>query len=404
MISSKQLGDRIAFARAQKGLTQATVAEKLGVSRPTYIAIEKGERQPSNPELLKLATIVSVSLNQLLRDYVITSELSPRFRIKRGTEESPDVIAAVEQLRQLGAEYAELEQLIGLRRVPAPLETVNAYRPGADLRETAPELAGQDAAETVRRAFALGDGPAQRLEQRLELEAGFRIFQLDLPEKLAALLIWSDEVGACVAVNRHHLHERRRWSLSHELGHFLCDREAGDLMPSALESKLDVTERFCEALAVSLLMPAEGVRRRFAEHVRANGGRFTPADLLALAHFYEVSFSAIAFRLEELGLLPRGAYAGIHRRGFQARATEVGLSSATSASSPSDWLPERYVRLALEAFERALLSEGELAEFLHCDRIAARGIFLKSRRAHTAEGAIQVSFTENVLPSPGRRS
>lgn len=38
------LGQRIAEARKSRGKTQEEVAEFLGYSRPTYIAIEKGER------------------------------------------------------------------------------------------------------------------------------------------------------------------------------------------------------------------------------------------------------------------------------------------------------------------------------------------------------------------------
>ena len=43
-INPRILGQRIAEARKARGKTQEEVAEFLGYSRPTYIAIEKGER------------------------------------------------------------------------------------------------------------------------------------------------------------------------------------------------------------------------------------------------------------------------------------------------------------------------------------------------------------------------
>ena len=46
-IDHRVLGQRIAEARKARGKTQEEVAEFLGFSRPTYIAIEKGERRPS---------------------------------------------------------------------------------------------------------------------------------------------------------------------------------------------------------------------------------------------------------------------------------------------------------------------------------------------------------------------
>ena len=43
-LDPRVLGQRISEARKARGKTQEEVAEFLGYSRPTYIAIEKGER------------------------------------------------------------------------------------------------------------------------------------------------------------------------------------------------------------------------------------------------------------------------------------------------------------------------------------------------------------------------
>ena len=47
LIDPRTLGLRIAEARKARGKTQKEVADQLECSRPTYIAIEKGERKPS---------------------------------------------------------------------------------------------------------------------------------------------------------------------------------------------------------------------------------------------------------------------------------------------------------------------------------------------------------------------
>ena len=44
-IDPRVLGQRISEARKARGKTQEEVAEFLDYSRPTYIAIEKGERR-----------------------------------------------------------------------------------------------------------------------------------------------------------------------------------------------------------------------------------------------------------------------------------------------------------------------------------------------------------------------
>ena len=61
------LGLRLQEARKARGMTQQGAAEALGVSRPTYIAIEKGERVVQPPELIRLAELYGRSVHDLLR-------------------------------------------------------------------------------------------------------------------------------------------------------------------------------------------------------------------------------------------------------------------------------------------------------------------------------------------------
>ena len=61
------LGQRIAEARKARGKTQEEVAEFLGYSRPTYIAIEKGERPAKTDEILRLAPFLGRTVNELVR-------------------------------------------------------------------------------------------------------------------------------------------------------------------------------------------------------------------------------------------------------------------------------------------------------------------------------------------------
>jgi Zn-dependent peptidase ImmA (M78 family) len=143
-------------------------------------------------------------------------------------------------------------------------------------------------------------------------------------------------------------------------------------------------------------MPAEGLRRRFSELRRFRSSPPTVADLIALGHSYEVSFQAMALRLEEVGLLKRGAYEGFQARGFKPRAVgrELGYGEARPRS---EQLPKRYVQLAFEAFDAALISEGELAAFLHCDRMLARDLYSRRRQAEDDEGrTIELDLAEKL--------
>lgn len=378
MVSSQQLGERLADARKRARLTQAEVADRLGVARTTLVAIENGERRPSDAELVRLGEILATSIHDLLRETFVRAEISPRFRCDGAVTES------VERLRTLGARYAELERLHGLRRIPARLGALGTYLAVADAAPLDDRLAAEDAARTVRSMLGLGDEPALHLDDRLEVDAGLRIFRLDrMPSNIAAILVWIDDVGACVALNAAHAPERVRWSLAHELGHLLRDPEAGDVLDEDTSMKR-ADEIFPERFATEFLLPAAGVQKRFADKCRA--GRFTLVDLFTLARLFEVSFRAMTRRLEELRLLPQGTYQNLLRH--QISPGHVAYHEARARpSTPPPRLPERYVELAVAAYDQELLSEGELAAYLETDIADARRIHHEHQRIDLDDGA-----------------
>lgn len=398
MISSRTLGERIAHRRKQREMNQAELAAKLGMSRTTIVAVEKGERKLADAELVAVAKVLEISVNELIREHSTTAEVAPRFRASARTDlMSPEVGDAVQHLERLAKLYVDLERMNQLARVPAMLESIATYRDaGASAADAV--LAGEDAAQTVRSTLGLGEGPALSLEQRLEMEAGLRIFHVALPAKIAAIFIWGDELGGCIALNRAHPHARRRWSLAHELGHFLRDRERGEVYELGGSSRTDPSEVFADAFAGELLLPSSGVTRRFLERKRANAGRFTVGDIIGLAHLFEVSFQAMTLKLEKLNLLRAGTYDEIASSKFKVTEAEGRLGVSRRDGAPP-LLPDRYIMLALQAYERDDLSEGELADFLQCDVVEARRIRDSGRRE--PELPVELDVGRNVLSPSG---
>lgn len=66
--------DRLAEIRKRKGLTQAQVAELVGVEQPTYQRWEKGKREPSFGQLFELARVLSVDPSSLI-DHSIAANM-----------------------------------------------------------------------------------------------------------------------------------------------------------------------------------------------------------------------------------------------------------------------------------------------------------------------------------------
>ena len=64
---SKKLGDLIKEARAAKGLTQAAVAEQVdGITASDVGKIERGEKEPTQAVLKKMAKVLGVTQKSLL--------------------------------------------------------------------------------------------------------------------------------------------------------------------------------------------------------------------------------------------------------------------------------------------------------------------------------------------------
>ncbi len=57
---------RLAELRTLNKLTQKEVAERLGISQPSYIRYENGSAEPTLENLIKLADLFDVSLDDLL--------------------------------------------------------------------------------------------------------------------------------------------------------------------------------------------------------------------------------------------------------------------------------------------------------------------------------------------------
>ena len=306
VIPSEQLGERLADARKRAKLTQAQVAERVGIARTTMVAIEKGERRPTDLELISLAEITGVRLNDLLRPHAVRA-VSSAVRLRAGMSEhdAAAVNQAIDAVRLRAARYVELERMLEVPRLVAPIEALQLYQrstPGG----MDPRREAADAARAVRALLGLGDEAAHQIEARFETGAGLRIFRVALPIKVRAILLWGEEIGACVALNRDHSETTQRWSLAYQLGMFLRNRDEGHVM------ELESSQRdggFAEAFAKELLLPATGIERRFVELCRL--GKFTPLQLHDLASSFGVPFQAMALRLEELRLLPDDTYDGI---------------------------------------------------------------------------------------------
>ncbi len=65
-----KFGEKLRTLRKQQGLTQERVSNMLGVSRPYVAKMERGEKMPNAPMIIKIADIFGVTADQLMRDEI----------------------------------------------------------------------------------------------------------------------------------------------------------------------------------------------------------------------------------------------------------------------------------------------------------------------------------------------
>ena len=395
------LGRRLGEARRARGKTQEEVAAHLRCSRPTLIAIEKGERFAKPDEIVKLADFYGRSVHDLVRPGVPCTTLEPHLRavVEASKKDRGELDSAITELQLFAEDYCELERLLRAHVHPNyPPEIRVPSRGIADFAE--------DAAMRERARLGLGDQTLLNLREALESDVGLRIFYSGLPSTVAGMYAYAADLGYCVMINRKHPPDRRRATLAHEYGHFLCDRHKPGIDYLDLGDRKPQNEKFAEAFGLSLLVPAAGIRRQFYEIVQSRDD-FQVADLCRLSSYYFVSVQAMTLRMESLGLVPKGTWSFLKEEGFKVRKAQRDLGLTSKHLETDNPYPERYKFLAVQAYERGDISEGQLARFLRCDRVRAREVvasclsqsYVDACNGQTTNG--QVVFAHSLL---GRRA
>lgn len=110
--------------------------------------------------------------------------------------------------------------------------------------------------------------------------------------------------GYIIRVNRNEARERQRYTIGHELSHFLLHRDVIDNSPDGITDNVlyrsgapENIEYEANRLAADLVMPMPLVERKLREDF---GGVVTDATIESLAASFDVSKAAMEIRLSTL--------------------------------------------------------------------------------------------------------
>jgi transcriptional regulator with XRE-family HTH domain len=100
------IGQAAREARERAGLTQADVADRVGLVTEVYGRIERGGMVPSVPSLLRISRALRVPADVLLG--LLNLDGTPRNAEPSAEEERPELLPVIRTLRELDSEALKL--------------------------------------------------------------------------------------------------------------------------------------------------------------------------------------------------------------------------------------------------------------------------------------------------------
>lgn len=353
----------VARLRLDRGLTQAQLAEKAGLSRVAVGKIERGVVYPRTLTLHDLARALEVPVGELLTR--VRPLRSVRFRARARLHGREQILAEVS--KWLDA-YRILEGELGDARE-------FRFRPAsARGRRPTPDAA----ARTARRTAGLTpQAPVTDICQLLE-ECGVKVLLLDKKrDSFFGLSVGPEDGGPAVVVNAWNRISVERWifTAAHELGHLLLHSD--QYRTEVTEHPVDA-ETEADAFAAEFLMPASS----FGPAWEATAGHPLLSRVLRVKRVFGVSYQSVLRRLVDTEREPKSVWMTFqveHERRFgrTLRRTDEPQGLAESGFAPEwrraqepaaltqhDFLGSRMRHLVRRALEDGLITMSRAAEIL----------------------------------------
>lgn len=271
--TAELVGQRIRRLRESRGLSQGQFAESVGRTQAAVSQWESGRRTPSVDDLLEIAGALGENLSKLLPDASPVSPVPALLRAQVGLLEHRSLNAAIETFLR----DASMLQPI------TPTVTVSQDNP-------------IQAAQLLLSRAGVVDLPVP--VEDLAALCGAHVLRCPFDDALSGFVVELD-VGPVIAVNATHAAVRQRFTVAHELGHFILGH--GPQLYIDLQSRPEDGdppgyharhEREANDFAANVLMPAAMVRASFSPRKAVE----------PLARSFGVSDLAMRYRLVNLGL------------------------------------------------------------------------------------------------------
>ncbi|MBI4352453.1 MAG: ImmA/IrrE family metallo-endopeptidase [Candidatus Omnitrophica bacterium] len=373
------IGERLKRARESLGLTQEEVAVKLEIGRPRYSDIENGKRDVPLKDLYRFAEFYGRPIDYFIKETLLTdSGFKVLFRKTEGDEEVARVVTEFENLCE---KMCELENISGVTVRPP----VNQDYPFERNREW---YWGKHYADIERKQLDLGQAPLRNLSQILEEKRGLKIFYLPIPPErgVYGMFTYDQKMGGCVLINSNPNLGNQLFSLAHEYAHFVFHKEKLGII-STEQERNSTDEKVANSFASNFLIPEDTLRDLFNMRIK-EASDVEAEDVVYLADYFGVSFTAMAYRLNNLKLITDDIKDELINTTWVTSVREaMGISEPERSRSK---FPTLYLHLAIKAFQQGKLTTAKLADFLEIPLYQAMDLGRKLRGSIQDESGISV--------------
>lgn len=335
-MESAIIGKNAKRIRHARGLSQANVAKKAGISVPTYSKVESGKTSPRMETVYKIAKSLNVTVQELLSP--VKELTAVRFRAQKKLKRRDHILARASRWLE------DFNYLLEAEGQDAPYTLSDT--PSA-LKRISPARRPREAAGRVRQRMGLDDKEPIHDITGLLAAHGIRVFAYDLAsDGFFGMSVREVDGGPAIVVNVWDRIPVERWifSAAHELGHLMLHLEAYDV---SVEEEDRVQEREADVFAGHFLMPQRGFEREWNETY----GLPFPDRVFKVKRIFHVSYKAVLSRLIELGQLDDTVWGKMYKYIKDVyRVKDVGKFEPEKLRKydfRTDWL-ERLVRLAIE--------------------------------------------------------
>ncbi|MFI5366001.1 MAG: helix-turn-helix domain-containing protein [Candidatus Binatia bacterium] len=340
----QEIGRRIRETREQVGLSVADLASALGVDPIAVERLEEGTLDPVPGDYVLIAArLLHTDFRYFISEELDDVERTTRRVFRNLTNPRPADLLAIRRFVSLCICENDLEQLLSMKRSSLP-PTYPDTLSGRLLHKEQ----GRVAARQERERLRLGLDPITNVFKLLR-DTGVHLFRHRLEDTdLSGVTVLHPRAGVCVLINYEDDLYRQFFSVAHEYGHVLFDRDQisrdGHVI-SYRYSTSALIEIRCNNFAAEFLLPTAAFDRyprpTDVESVKEMVGR--------VALDYRINTETVAIRLKEMGWITDRTL-----RSFQqVRPVVVRRGEKVDPEIPADLTPSQVERRVL-AVQRGL--------------------------------------------------